>query len=125
MDSNSALANALEILVPAIVIAGLITLVVTAWMKGRWWMGVAGFVGVVGGFIAALDLFAAMNVATGEVLHDTRQRHAGRDVLAFFKLVDVHVPADVELHVILDKLSAHKSEPVQDWLDLCVPEIRS
>lgn len=64
-----------------------------------------------------LDLFAAMNVATGEVLHDTRPRHAGRDVLAFFKLIDLHVPADVELHVILDNLSAHKAEPVRDWLD--------
>ncbi len=64
-----------------------------------------------------LDLFAAMNVATGEVLHDTRRRHAGADVLAFFKLIDLHVPADLELHVILDNLSAHKSGPVRDWLD--------
>ncbi|MCP3990083.1 MAG: IS630 family transposase [Actinomycetia bacterium] len=63
------------------------------------------------------DLFAAMNVATGEVLHDTRKRHTGRDVLAFFKWIDLHVDADLELHVILDNLSAHKSEPVQTWLD--------
>jgi len=62
------------------------------------------------------DLFAAMNLATGEVLHDTRARHSGRDVLAFFKLIDLHVPKDQELHVILDNLSAHKSEPVRDWL---------
>lgn len=64
-----------------------------------------------------LDLFAAMNVATGEVLHDTRSRHAGTDVLAFFKLIDLHVPAGQELHVILDNLSAHKSQPVRDWLE--------
>ena len=64
-----------------------------------------------------VDLFAAMNLATGEVLHDTRRRHAGTDVLAFFKLIDVHVPAGQELHVILDNLSAHKSQPVRDWLD--------
>lgn len=64
-----------------------------------------------------LDLFAAMNVATGEVLHDTRRRHAGNDVLAFFKLIDLHVPADQELHVILDNLSAHKSAPVREWLE--------
>ncbi|MGH8950568.1 MAG: IS630 family transposase, partial [Acidimicrobiia bacterium] len=62
------------------------------------------------------DLFAAMNVATGEVLHDTRKRHAGTDVLAFFKLIDLHVPSGQELHVILDNLSAHKSQPVRDWL---------
>src|SRR3974390_3149090 len=36
------------------------------------------------------DLFAAMNVATGEVLYDTRARHTASDVLAFFKLIDLH-----------------------------------
>lgn len=30
-----------------------------------------------------VDLFAAMNLATGEVLHDTLRRHTGHDVLAF------------------------------------------
>jgi transposase len=64
-----------------------------------------------------LDLFAAMNLATGEVLHDTRRRHAGRDVLEFFKLIDLHVPHDLELHVVLDNLSAHRSQPVRDWLE--------
>lgn len=64
-----------------------------------------------------VDLFAAMNIATGEVLHDTRKRHTGTDVLAFFKLVDIHVPTGQELHVILDNLSAHKSKPVRDWLE--------
>lgn len=63
-----------------------------------------------------VDLFAAMNIATGEVLHDTRRRHAGADVLAFFKWIDLHVPADLDVHVVLDNLSAHKSEPVRRWL---------
>ena len=38
------------------------------------------------------DLFAALNVATGEVVAQCRQRHAGADVLAFFKLIDKQVP---------------------------------
>ena len=63
-----------------------------------------------------VDLFAAMNIATGEVLHDTRRRHAGADVLAFFKLIDLHVPRHLDVHVVLDNLSAHKSEPVRTWL---------
>ena len=42
---------------------------------------------------APTDLFAAMNIATGEVLYDTRKRHTANDVLAFFKLIDLHVPA--------------------------------
>lgn len=63
-----------------------------------------------------VDLFAAMNLATGEVLHDTRRRHAGVDVLAFFKWIDLHVERHLDVHVVLDNLSAHKSEPVRTWL---------
>jgi len=52
------------------------------------------------------DLFAAMNVATGEVLYDTRKSHSSKDVLAFFKLIDLHVAMDLDIHVVLDNLSA-------------------
>ena len=62
------------------------------------------------------DLFAAMNVATGEVLYDTQEAHTATDVLAFFKLIDLHVPTDLDIHVVLDNLSAHKAPPVADWL---------
>jgi transposase len=63
-----------------------------------------------------LDLFAALNVATGEVLHQTRKRHTANDVLAFFKWIDMHVPRHLEIHVVLDNLSAHKAPAVADWL---------
>jgi transposase len=63
------------------------------------------------------DLFAALNVATGEVLYDCRKRHTGSDVLAFFKLIDLHVPRDLEVHVVLDNLSAHMGPEVTRWLD--------
>jgi transposase len=63
------------------------------------------------------DLFAALNVATGEVLYDCRKKHTGKDVLAFFKLIDLHVPADLEVHVVLDNLSAHMGPEVTTWLD--------
>ena len=45
-----------------------------------------------------LDLFAALNVGSGEVLHDTRRSRTGRDVLAFFRWIDMHVDPDPELH---------------------------
>src|SRR5438270_112869 len=62
------------------------------------------------------DLFAAMNLATGEVLFDTKKRHTAKDVLAFFKLIDLHVAKDLEVHVVLDNLAAHKAPPVAKWL---------
>ena len=62
------------------------------------------------------DLFAALNVATGEVLYDCRKRHTSNDVLAFFKFIDLHVPRDLEVHVVLDNLSAHMGPEVAEWL---------
>ena len=69
------------------------------------------------------DLFAAMNVATGEVLYDNRKSHTAKDVLAFFKLIDLHVPKDLEVHVVLDNLSAHKTKKVTEFLD-SHPEVK-
>jgi transposase len=62
------------------------------------------------------DLFAALNIASGEVLHDFRESHAGADVLAFFKRIDKTVPRALDVHVVLDNLSAHKAPEVQAWL---------
>jgi len=63
-----------------------------------------------------VDLFAALNVATGEVVSDYRKRHTGADVLAFFKKLDRHVSRRYDVHVILDNLSAHMGPEVTDWL---------
>jgi transposase len=65
-----------------------------------------------------IDLFAALNIKTGEIVHDLKPRHAGTDVLAFFKFLDMHVPRHLAVHVILDNLSAHSAEPVRKWLAL-------
>ena len=62
------------------------------------------------------DLFAALNVATGEVIAQCRKRHTGADVLAFFKLIDKQVPRSLAIHVVLDNLSAHTGPEVTAWL---------
>ncbi|MCD2119638.1 MULTISPECIES: IS630 family transposase [Rhodococcus] len=63
-----------------------------------------------------IDLFAAMNIATGEVLTDLRKGHAGADVLRFFKQIDATVPRGLGVHVVLDNLSTHKTPEIQKWL---------
>jgi transposase len=63
-----------------------------------------------------IDLFAAMNVATGEVLTDLRTGHTGADVLRFFKQIDSSVPRELDVHVVLDNLSAHSTPEIQKWL---------
>ena len=62
------------------------------------------------------DLFAALNLETGEVTHALRERHRGADVLAFFKQIDKTVPRHLDIHVVLDNLSAHKAPEVVEWL---------
>ena len=63
-----------------------------------------------------IDLFAAMNVATGEVLTDLRKGHTGADVLRFFKQIDASVPRGLGVHVVLDNLSAHSTSEIAKWL---------
>ena len=62
------------------------------------------------------DLFCALNVKTGEVLTECRKRHTGDDVLAFFKKIDRSVPRRLDIHVVLDNLSAHQTPDIMEWL---------
>jgi len=63
-----------------------------------------------------IDLFAAMNLATGEVLTGLQKRHAATDVLRFFKQIDAAVPRGLAVHVVLDNLSAHSAPEITKWL---------
>ena len=63
-----------------------------------------------------IDLFAAMNIATGEVLTGLNKGHAGADVLKFFKQIDASVPRGLAVHVVLDNLSAHSTPEIKKWL---------
>jgi transposase len=63
-----------------------------------------------------LDLFAALNVATGEVLARCKQRHRAQDFVAFLREIDAHVTPGLAVHVVLDNLSAHRTQAVHRWL---------
>ena len=61
-------------------------------------------------------LFAALNAATGEVLTDCRPRHRHQEFLGFLKLIERHVPAELDVHLVIDNYAAHKHENVTNWL---------
>jgi transposase len=63
-----------------------------------------------------LDLFAALNVATGEVLARCTRQHRAQDFVAFLRAIDASVEPELDVHVVLDNLSAHKAPPVHRWL---------
>lgn len=62
-----------------------------------------------------LSLYAALEVATGQVKGRPAERHASPDFLAFMDEVVADYPVDQDVHVILDNFSAHKTKAVQAW----------
>lgn len=62
------------------------------------------------------DLFAALEIATGKVITDIRSRHTSDEFVAFLNKVNRNVPKELDVHVILDNLSAHKTPKVHAWL---------
>jgi transposase len=63
-----------------------------------------------------IDLFAALNVATGEVIARCKPRHRAQDFVGFLRELDAHVEAGLEIHVVLDNLSTHKAPPVHRFM---------
>jgi len=63
-----------------------------------------------------LDLFAALEIATGKVITDLRKSHKASDFIAFLNKIDHEVPDELAVHVILDNLSTHKTPAVHEWL---------
>lgn len=60
-------------------------------------------------------LFAALNVATGQVIGQCRRRHRASEFLKFLQQIDAAVPINLEVHIVLDNLSTHKTPAVHRW----------
>jgi transposase len=63
------------------------------------------------------SLYSALNVATGEVIGKCSRRHRAADFLRFMNEVDKTIPEEdgVELHIVMDNASTHKTEQVRRW----------
>ncbi|VVE24645.1 transposase [Pandoraea horticolens] len=64
-------------------------------------------------------LFAALNVLNGAVLAECKPRHRHQAFLAFLRSIDKAVPADLDVHCIVDNCSSHKHPKVKAWLAAC------
>lgn len=63
-----------------------------------------------------VDLFAALNVATGEVLARCKPQHRAQDFVGFLRAIDTSVEPRLEVHVVLDNLATHRAPVVHRWL---------
>ena len=62
-------------------------------------------------------LFAALDVATGQIIGSLHRRHRAVEFRKFLTKIDAQVPADLDVHLICDNLSTHKTPAITRWLD--------
>jgi transposase len=60
-------------------------------------------------------LFAALNAKTSEVITHFYQRHGTVQFRAFLDLIDAQVPPRLDVHLILDNYSTHKTALIRNW----------
>jgi transposase len=61
-------------------------------------------------------LFAAFNILNGKVIGHCLPRHRGREFVKFLRELEKEVPLELDIHLIVDNYSTHKSAAVQRWL---------
>jgi transposase len=61
------------------------------------------------------SLFAALDIATGKVIGRCQGRHRHQEFLAFLHPIERAVPAELEIHLVLDNYGTHKTPQVAAW----------
>jgi transposase len=61
-------------------------------------------------------LYAALDLATGKVIGRLHSRHRAVEFKKFLQTLDREVPADLEVHLVLDNSSTHKTSLIKRWL---------
>lgn len=61
-------------------------------------------------------LFAALDIASGQVFTECKRRHRHQEFLQFLRHTDSGVPPDLEIHLVVDNYATHKHAKVRRWL---------
>jgi transposase len=62
------------------------------------------------------SLYAALDITTGQVIGSLHTRHRAVEFKEFLQRLDLEVPADLEVHLVLDNASTHKTPAIKRWL---------
>jgi transposase len=62
------------------------------------------------------SLFAALDVQTGTVVGECHRRHRSIEFRKFLDTIEIAVPADLDVHLILDNYGTHKTALIRRWL---------
>lgn len=60
-------------------------------------------------------LFAALDVACGTVIGRCFARHRAKEFLAFLRTIEANVPADLDVHLVMDNYATHKTPAIRKW----------
>jgi len=62
------------------------------------------------------NLYAALSMLDGSVIGQCLPRHRSQEFIRFLKRIDTQTPPELDLHLVVDNSSTHKSPPVKRWL---------
>src|SRR5271169_6199002 len=61
------------------------------------------------------SLFAALELKTSRVIGQLRHRHRSMEFRKFLDLIETHVPAGLDVHLVVDNYSTHKTALIRNW----------
>jgi transposase len=62
------------------------------------------------------SLYAALDLTTGKVIGALHSRHRAIEFKRFLSSIDAEVPANLDVHIVLDNSSTHKTPAIRKWL---------
>ncbi len=62
-----------------------------------------------------VSLFAALDTASGEVIGQCFKRHRAKEFKAFLNTIEANVPGDLDIHIVMDNVSTHKTPAIKAW----------
>ena len=62
------------------------------------------------------SLFAALEVVSGKIIGQCHRRHRAVEFRRFLETIEAAVPADLDVHLILDNYATHKTPAIRRWL---------
>ncbi|MCX5544216.1 IS630 family transposase [Paraburkholderia sp. CNPSo 3076] len=65
--------------------------------------------------LGTTTLFAALDIVTGEVIGEMHRRHRSGEFLRFLRTIDASVPAQLDVHLVMDNYGTHKTPSIKAW----------
>src|SRR6266567_509162 len=60
-------------------------------------------------------LFAALDIKVGKVIAKCMPRHRASEFRKFLDEIEKNVPRDLDIHIVMDNASSHKTKLIRDW----------